>query len=237
METQMTMESQVAREFDGYLVEVPGILQRLAWPSDEEPQAAAAAALVAEVVAAFAPLLRPLSIDVLLRAHLCDPYVEVPLARPFWFAATAAAESVEPSTEGAIQRRVDSLTPDAIEALINDAAAAEKLGPDVVWTWDEIRIYAVEVRLPAALARRDVLSLRVTGGDIGVEVEHRNDGAWIRSTQSPSDSPPFELSMTGQFPKLNITTCWSLWTPGGPGEADLNGVIATLLARGWIRCS
>lgn len=226
-------------EFDGYVLDFPGITRTLSWPVDAEFEGVATLGVVADVIAAFAPLLRPQSIDVLLRAYHRDTQEEVPLTHPFWFAATTAAEadlSVSPSTGSAVRRRVDVLTPAAVGALINEAVAMEKLGPDVAWTWDEIRIYAVEVRLPDTLADRDVLSLGVTGGDIGAKVERRADGTWVRSPRSPAEALPLELSMTGQFPKLDITTSWSLWAPGGPGEPDLNAVIDTLLSRGWTCC-
>jgi hypothetical protein len=95
----------------------------------------------------------------------------------------------------------------------------------------------VEVRVPNGLSQRDVLSLEVPMGDIGIEVKHRGDGAWVCGTDAPVDSRPFEVAMTGEFPDLRLTTCWSLWTPGGAGESDLNAVIDALLARGWIRVS
>ena len=227
-------------KFDGYLLEFPGLTQTLTWPNGEF-EGANAVHVIADVVAAFAPLLRPLSIDVLLWACRRDTQAQVDLVHPFWFAATTATQAdphVGPSTSRSVCRRVEAITPATIKALISEAVALEKLDPEVVWTCEEIRIYTVEIRLPDVFADRDALSLAVTRGDVGAKIERRTDGAWIYSPRSPGDEAPLEVTMTGgdSVPTLNIITHWSLWAPGGPGEPDLNAVIDALVAQGWVRC-
>jgi hypothetical protein len=222
--------------FDGHVIESPGVTRTLAWPADDEIEGAQAVALAADVIAAFAPLLRPLSIDVLLQAFRRDTREPVALAHPHWFAVTSAAHAalqLAPSTQHAVQRTVDAIVPDAVTSLMLDALLAEDLGPDVAGRWDEVRMYANEVRLPDALADRPFVGLQVPGGDIGVPIDRRADGSWVgvRSAFEPS---PIELLMTGQFVRLHITTTWSLWSPGGIGEPDLLAVIDALVARGWI---
>jgi len=191
------------------------------------------------MLAALAPLLRPLSIEIILRAYQREPYEEVQLAQPFWSAVTLEAEAdlrSLVSSEKFVHRRVDALTPAVVEALINEAGAAQKLGPGAVWTWQEVRIRAVEARLPEALAQRAVLSLSVGGSDIGIEVKHRTDGAWVSGLECPSDSQPFKLSLVELVgvPTLDLTTCWSVWMPGGSGESSVEAAIQALVARGWF---
>lgn len=223
-------------EFDGYLIEHPGFERSFTWPTDQAPEGSTAASLVAGVLAAFTPLLRPLSIELVLRAYRREPYEPVHLAQPFWFLMTSGREaelSIWCTSDKFHRRSVDALTPAVVEGLINEAGEAQKLDTAHVWTWQEVRIHSVEVRLPNALSRRDVLSLEVTGGDVGVAVIHRDGEAWISGLDCRSDLQPFELFISQEVPTLDITTCWSLWMPGGPGEPDLDVVSKALTARGW----
>jgi hypothetical protein len=225
---------------DGYLLEFPGVTQRFAWPAAEELEGAPARDLVVSAIAALAPLVRPLTVDVLLRAYDRETHDDVALAHPFWFAATTGDEvgaRVAPSTSGAVCRHVAMLTPTAIGALIDEARAGETLSEDVAWTWDQLWIYAAEIRVPSALADRDILSLGVPYGDVGAPIERNDAGAWFNSLRSPGDEPPMVVTMTGGYPRLNIITHWSLWSPGGAGEPDLNAATARLMALGWIRCA
>lgn len=224
--------------FDGHLIEDPGFSRSLTWPTDEAPKGAAAASLVGGMLTALAPLLRPLSIEVILRAYQREPYEEVQLSQPFWSAATPEAEAEFRSlvSERFVHRKVEALTPAVVEALINEAGAAQKLGPGAVWTWEEVRIRSVEAHLPEALDQRAVLCLSVGGGDVGIEVRHRGDGAWVSGLECPPDSQPFKLFLSAQVgvPTLDLVTCWSLWMPGGAGESNVDAVIKALVARGWF---
>lgn len=229
------MEPKMKYQADGRLLVFPGVSRRLACPAatDNGPNVA----LVAEAIAAFAPLLRPLSVDLLLLAYKGEDQEVVPLQNPSWFIVESVAQSemqLAPSTQGAVCRSVNVVTPDAITSLIEEALAAEKLGPDAVGTWKEIRVYGTEVRLPTALANRDVLEIAEPGSAFGVRVQHFADGAWVRGAFRGGDLPPIQLTLTGPFLGLKITTYWSLWAPGGSGELDLNAAIDALVARGWV---
>lgn len=223
-------------EFDGHLIEHPGFERSLTWPTDQAPEGGAAASLVADVLSAFRPLLRPFAVEVVLRAYRREPYEPVRLAQPFWFFMTSGREDelgVWCTSDKFHRRSVDALTPAAVEALINEAGEAQKLDTAHAWTWQEIRIHSVEVRLPNALSQRDVLLLETTAGDIGITIVHRDDGVWISGLDCRTDLQPFELSISQEVPTLDITTCWSLWMPGGPGESDFDAVVNSLVARGW----
>lgn len=223
---------------DGYVLESPGVMRSLAWPHEEVLEAAPAAALVARIVAAFEPLLRPLSLDVLLRAYHPETQEPVELAHPFWFVAARAAEAalaVAPSTGRSEQLTVEALTPAAVETSIMEVFARARPTAEAIVVLDEIRVYALEVRVPAEYADRATLTFGDPTAQLTVEVEHRGDGAWVRSPRTPAEPLPFALLMTGWFAKLSITTYWSLWIPGGPGEPAVTAVIDALVASGWLR--
>lgn len=229
----------MSTEFDGYLVEHPGFERTLTWPTHEALEGAASASLIASMLSALQPLIKPLSIDVILHAYQREPYAKVELAHPYWFlvASSHEAELGAYTDVTRVRRRADALTPEMVEALINEAGEAQKLGPEIAWACQQVSISTVEARIPEVLARRDVLSLEVPGGDIGIKVARRSDGAWISGAECRTDLQPFELRLDApaDIPTLDITTCWSMWMPGGPGESDLERVLQALVARGWYR--
>src|SRR5262249_59356646 len=138
------------------------------------------AALAADVVAAFAPLVRPLAIDVLLRAYHRDSGEPIKLAHPMWFAVTTIGDvalGLQPSTGGPIRREVDALTPGAVRALIDEAVRGEGLAAEVAWSLDEVRMFDSEVRLPAGFADCAHVLLEVPGGHVGIPIDHRADSS------------------------------------------------------------
>lgn len=222
---------------DGYQLAFPGMSWRFGHSGDPDRDHWASSGLVADVLAAFTPLLRPLSTDIILFAYRSETLESISLRQPFWFIVDSTAEAelaLAPSAEKSSHRRIGEITPDSIESEIGKAFATEELGPDAVGVWKEIRVYAAEICLPALLSDRSVLELEQPGGAFGVDVHHRKDGAWVRGAFHQS-TLPLQLTLTGQFPELRITTYWSIWAPGGSGERDLNAVIEALAARGWTR--
>jgi hypothetical protein len=223
----------MTNDADAYLLDFPGLSRCFAYPSAgcDRP----GPALVADVFEAFAPLLRPLALDLLLVAYRGEDQDAVSLRHPFWFIVDAAAQAemnLTPWTEAVSCREVDAITPTTIEALISNAIGSEELEPDIVATWDQIRVHATELRLPALLADREVLEIAEPGGAFGANVHHRDGAAWVRGGSRGGNPVPVTLTFTGW--SLEITTYWSLWAAGGAGVQDLNAAIATLIARGWI---
>src|SRR5258705_9872966 len=87
------MDPQMSTEFDGYLVEYPGVERTLTWPTDEALEGAASASLIASMLLELQPLLRPLSIELILHAYHREPYAKVELAHPYWFLVASAHEA------------------------------------------------------------------------------------------------------------------------------------------------
>jgi hypothetical protein len=222
---------------DGYSLDMPGMSRYFRLPGVDNLEGPASIVPVCRALSALDALLRPLLIDILLHAFRREEQDAVPLPQPFWFAVHAEAEralGLTPSTEGEPPvRRLDALTPDAIESVFLDAIAANPIPPDTVITWQEFRIYATEVALPASLAERDVLSIGPEGYSFGVPVVRRADGAWVRGPHSRGELPPFSLHFTAPFVRARLTTYWSIWTPDGAGGADVDRAIRALDAAGW----
>lgn len=229
----------MSTKFDGYAVEYPGFERSLTWPTNEALEGPASASLIASMLSVLQPLMMPLSMDVILYAYQREPYRRVELTHPYWFFVTSSHETELGiySDQTRVHRSVDALTPEVVKALLNEAGEAQKLGPETVWTCQQISISPVEARIPDVLAQKNVLSLEVPGGDIGVKVARRSDGAWISGAECRTDLQPFELRVDtpADVPMLDITTCWSMWMPGGPGEPDLERVLGALVERGWYR--
>src|SRR5438105_2207698 len=141
MEPQMTGANKIV-EYDGELIEFPGITRGIVWP-DIDHGGEFAVRLVCEALEVFAPLVRPLSADVLLRAYRdAEMQYPVDLLHPHWFAAsrdTGSNPLITPSTGGSIARHVDAITPASLRGLIDEAIVAEALGPEIFWTCDEVR--------------------------------------------------------------------------------------------------
>jgi hypothetical protein len=224
-------------ELDGYSLDMPGLTRSLCFPCNADVEGLASIEPVCRALAALRPWVRPLSIDVLLHAYGRDEGPSVELAHPFWFAVEAEAEAslrLEPSTGGEpFVRRLAEVTPHAIEGLMAEALEANPQPADIVVKWDEIRIFATEVRLPASLADREALVMGPEDNSFAVPVRRRADGAWIRGPRSIGDLPPISLLFSGPFVSGRLTTYWSIWTPDGAGGADVERAIRALDAAGW----
>jgi hypothetical protein len=224
-------------EIDGYSLGMPGLSRSLAFPSNDDLEGLASIEPVCRALAALRPWVRPLSIDLILHAFGRDAGPAVELARPFWFTAEAEAEAtlgLVPSTGGEpVVRRVAELTQHAVEKLMAEALEANRQPDGVVVKWDEVRIFATEVRLPASLAARDLLVIGPEDNSFGVPVKHRADGAWVRGPRSMGELPPMALLFSGPFVSGSLTTYWSLWTPDGVGGGDVDAAITELDTVGW----
>jgi hypothetical protein len=224
-------------EMDGYSLDMPGLTRSLGFPCNDDLEGLASIEPVCRALEALRPWIRPLSIDLLLHAYGRDEGPAVELPRPFWFGVEAKAESalgLEPSTGGEpIVRRVDEMTPKALERLMAEALEANPLPEDVVVRWDEVRIFATEVRLPDSLSTRDMLVMGPEDNSFAVPVEHRADGVWVRGPRSMGELPPMSLMFSGPFVSADLATYWSIWTPNGVGGSDVDAAIAGLDAVGW----
>jgi hypothetical protein len=222
---------------DGYSLDMPGLSRDFAPSGEDAIEGVSSIEPVCRALEALAPVVRPLSIDILLHAFRRDGEEAPPLPRPFWYAVEAEAETalgLEPSTGGGPTiRRVDLLTPQAVRGVMAEAVAANPAGADMVVTWSEIRIFATEVRLPEALATRDVLSIGPEGYSFGVPVRRRSDGAWVRGPLSTGDLPPMRIFFAAPFVTARIVTYWSIWTPQGQGGLDFERAVMALDAAGW----
>jgi hypothetical protein len=224
-------------EFDGYSLDLPGVTRSLAFPCNDDLEGLASIEPVCRALAALRPWIRPLSIDLLMHAFERDEGPSVELAHPFWFAVEAEAEAtlgLVPSTGGEpVVRRAGELTPRALEKVMADALEANRQPDGVVVKWEEIRIFATEVRLPASLADRDMLVMGPEDNSFGVHVKHRADGAWVRGPHAMGELPPMSLVFSGPFVSGRLTTYWSIWTPDGAGGCDLDAAVAQLEVAGW----
>jgi len=222
---------------DGYSLDMPGMSRYFALPGVDDLEGQASIEPVCRAFTALAPLVRPLSIDILLHAFRRDEQDAVALPRPFWFIAEAEAATslgLVPSTGGdPAVRHVVALTPAALAGVMAEALAANPVPGDVVITWEEIRVNATEVRLPASLAEREVLTIGPDGYSFGVPVQRKLDGAWVRGPLSKGELPPMRLFFSGPFVTARLVTYWSLWTPHGPGGPDVDNAVTALDAAGW----
>jgi hypothetical protein len=221
---------------DGDFLDMPGVSRSFGLPGAEDLEGQDSIAPVCDALRALGKLVRPLSIDLVLRAYRRHDQDAVPLRHPFWFIVDRAAEQelgLRPGTSGPEVRRVDALDPESLETVMAEALAAESRGPEVVIGWDEIRIDATEVRLPASLSEREVLTIGPAGFAFGVAVRHRSDGAWIRGPRSVGELPAIQVGFSGPFVRARITTYWSIWTPQGVGGREIDEAGSQLTKLGW----
>src|SRR5262245_21540743 len=122
---------------DGWLLDHPVEIGRLVRPLDEALEGVTSAEPVVEALTAFARLLTPLSLDVVLLAYERESQRPVPLRQPLWFAVDRVAErelGLAPSTTNPSHSMVDRLTPGAARRVLVDAFSPEDHGPDVLVT-------------------------------------------------------------------------------------------------------
>jgi hypothetical protein len=217
-------------------LDMPGVSRYFGLPGAEDLEGQDSIAPVCAALQALGELVRPLSIDLVLRAYRRDDQDAVALRRPFWFLVEKAAEQelgLRPGTTSPEVRRVEVVNPEALAALMAEALAAESQDPEVVIGWDEVLIDATEVKLPTSLARKDVLTIGPEGYSFGVPVRHRPDGAWIRGPRSVGELPALQLAFNGPFVRARLTSYWSIWTPEGSGAHDLDQASSQLAKLGW----
>ena len=219
-------------EIDGYFIDV-GAPRALVLP-DVEVERASAGALAAEILRGLAPLMRPLSFDLIVLAYSRNDEAKVHIDQPLWFVVEGAAEielGLEAHTGSPTIRRVEQLDPETIDSFIRDVTS--RVPTDAVATYERLASDGVEVRLPASLAKRNELVLGIPVSAV-VPVIHRDGSAFARGPRR-GELAPLSIRLTGPEPRLTITSNWSLWAPGGPGEADLEAIIDGFVARGWLR--
>ena len=219
-------------EIDGYFIEA-AVPRALVLPG-VEVERDTAATLAAEILRGLAPLVRPLSFDLVVLAYSRDDEAAVDIVQPLWFVVEGGAEielGLKPHTRSPTIRRVEQLGPETVDAFIREATGSVRA--DAVATYQWLASDGVEVRLPASLTDRDVLDLGIPVSAV-VPVIHRNGGAFARGPRR-GELAPLSIKLTGPGPRLTITSNWSLWAPGGPGEADLEAIIDGFVARGWLR--
>jgi hypothetical protein len=226
----------MSSHFDGHVLDFPGVSTEVASPQDEL-EGAATAGPVVEALMAFAPILRPLVVDVSLWAYRREDHSAVDVRNIHWSLVERDAISalrIDTNSADRVYRVIERVSHEAVGPFIAEAIAAEQFPADVISTWFQVNARAAEIKVPESLSHQEYLSLAVPPGDIGARIHRRPDGAWIRPPYS-SDHGPLELVLANHFGfSLTATAYWSIWAPGGPGAMDVEKAVNELVARGWI---
>ncbi|GAA3174756.1 MULTISPECIES: hypothetical protein [Streptomyces] len=149
--------------------------------------------------------------------------------------------TANPFMRGRGVTEVGALTPGSTRDFM---AACLTAGADdlagVAIGWQEMWICTTKVRLPEAVDRvGPFLTLDIGGGRRSRQpVETDGAARWVRGAVGPAVvHAPFEYRVHRHQGTMtfDISLHWSLWTPGGPGYAEIERRLTDLLRAGWER--
>jgi hypothetical protein len=193
---------------------------------------------IAEVLAAAAPLFRPLAADLTLTSFDAATHAVAAIADRQWFIVDERAfGGTSSGWQDPEVRRVASLDG---RSLVDSAAAALDVpaAPGAVRTWTRLAITAVDAALPAAVCspELDKLALWSGVGEVEVDVLHTDGGCRVGLAVDTDNPSPFGLELSRELDVLamSLFVNWSLWwEPDAPGADDLAALIDRWTALGW----